>query len=58
MVVFEIDEIEVNAAVAKKGDELALVEIRDDENYTVDIEGPRGANTPWATNADNSSPSI
>lgn len=36
--VFEIDEIELNAAAAKKGDELSLVPIRDDENYTVDIE--------------------
>jgi len=44
--IFEIDEIEVNAAAAKKGDELALIEIRDDDNYTVDIELAAGREHP------------
>ena len=44
--IFEIDEINANATVAKKGDELALVEIRDGVNYTVDIELAAGREHP------------
>lgn len=44
--VFEIDEIEVSGPPSKKGDELAIVEIRADELYVVDIEVAAGREQP------------
>jgi Subtilase family len=44
--IFEIDRVEVNSRREKIGDELALIEIRDDRSYTVDIEFAAGSEHP------------
>ncbi len=44
--IFEIDEIEPSGPPSKKGDELALVEIREGDGYLVDIEIAAGREHP------------
>jgi hypothetical protein len=46
--IFEIDQVEINSALEKMGDELALVPIRSGEQYTVDIELAAGRDEPSA----------
>jgi hypothetical protein len=44
--VFEIEEIGISGSPSKKGDELAIVEIRPDDFYVVDIEVAAGSEQP------------
>jgi len=44
--IFEIEEVELSGPLSKKGDELALVDIRANERYVVDIEVAAGREHP------------